>query len=180
MSPNWFIAWPVAGAAEWIATLEKGAPGGLRFLAPADIHVTLAFLDRFEPALVPKMTDLLASLPVKSFTIAPDRLMALPQPRRFSALAFSIAAGRLEVEAQVAKWRPRLCRESGAKIETRPVLPHVTIARPERRIGEADRDAALEWMLRMPPQTAIKLPLEPPRIYSWEAGDAATRYRFVN
>ena len=54
MNPNWFVAWPVSGAAEWIAALEKNAPRGHRFLAPEDLHVTLAFLDRFVPNLVKK------------------------------------------------------------------------------------------------------------------------------
>lgn len=180
MTPNWFVAWPVTGAAEWIAALEREAPGGLRFLAPEDLHVTLAFLGRFDEALVKKMTSLLRGLPLTSLDIAPDRLVALPQPRRFSALAFSVAAGRLEIEAQITKWRTKICREAGAKTDVRPTLPHVTVARPERRIGEADRDAALEWMLQMPPQTETKLRLEMPRLYTWAPGDSSTRYQFVS
>jgi 2'-5' RNA ligase len=177
MTPNWFVAWPVSGAAEWIAALEKTAPGGLRFSVPDDLHVTLAFLHRFEPGLVKKISSLLKGLPLKSVaSLAPDRLTALPQPRRFSALSFNFADGRMEVEAQITKWRDRICREAGAKIETRPVFPHLTIARPERRIGEADRDAALEWADQLPSQAAIKLQLERPRIYTWATGDSASRY----
>ncbi len=177
MTPNWFVAWPIIGATEWLATLEAGAPGGLRFTAPDDLHVTLAFLHRYEPALVKKITSLLKGLPLKTVaSLAPDRLVALPQPRRFSALAFDFADGRFEVEAQIAKWRDRICREAGAKIESRPVFPHVTIARPERRIGEADRDAALAWLESLPSQTSIKLQLERPRIYTWAPGDSPTRY----
>lgn len=180
MTPNWFVAWPVTGAAEWVAALERDAPGGLRFLAPRDLHVTLTFLGRYDEALVPKMTALLRGLPLKSVEITPDRLMALPQPRRFSALAFSVTAGRLEIEAQIAKWRTKICREAGAKTDVRPTLPHVTVARPERRIGEADREAALEWMLQMPPQTDIRLRLEMPRLYTWASGAEGARYRFVS
>jgi 2'-5' RNA ligase len=181
MTPNWFVAWPVVGADEWLTTLEAGAPGGLRFLAPGDLHVTLSFLDRYNPALLKKMTSLLKGLPLREVeTIAPDRLAALPQPRRFSALAFNLADGRMEVEAQIAKWRDRLCREVGAKLESRPVLPHFTVARPERRIGEADRDAALEWLEQLPSQSAIKLRLERPRIYTWAAGDSENRYEMLN
>jgi 2'-5' RNA ligase len=177
MTPNWFVAWPVNGATEWLATLEKSAPGGLRFTTSDDLHVTLAFLHRFDPGLVKKITSLLKGLPLKTVaSLAPDRLVALPQPRRFSALAFNFADGRFEVEAQIARWRDRICREAGAKLESRPVFPHVTIARPERRIGEADRDAAIEWAEQLPPQTAIKLQLERPRIYTWAGGDSLTRY----
>jgi 2'-5' RNA ligase len=180
MTPNWFVAWPVSGATEWLADLQANAPGGLRFLAPADLHVTLAFLGRFDPGLDKKMKTLVKGLPLTEIDVCPDRLIALPQPRRFSALAFTLGKGWREVEVQNSKWRDRICREAGAKLETRLSLPHLTVARPERRIGEADRDATLEWLLHVPPQTAVNLHLERPRIYTWESGDGDTRYRMLD
>lgn len=180
MTPNWFVAWPVTGADEWLAALEAGAPGGLRFLAPADLHITLAFLGPYRPEMLKKITSLLKGLPIRELEVAPDKMVALPQPRRFSALAFTLGAGRLDVEAQITKWRDRICREAGAKIETSPPLPHLTVARPVRRIGEADRDAALEWQEQLPAQTGIKLRLERPRIWSWADRDAETRYTLLD
>ena len=59
MTPNWFVAWPVSGAEEWIASLEAQSPGGLNFLAPSDLHVTLAFLGRYDHALLKKISDLI-------------------------------------------------------------------------------------------------------------------------
>jgi len=180
MTPNWFAAWPVTGAEEWIASLEKQAPGGLHFLAPADLHVTLAFLGRFDPALLGKISDLIRTLPLAGVEVSLNQFVALPQPRRFSALAFVLGHGRLEIEKQSAKWRDRICREAGAKLETRPALAHVTVARPDRRIGEADRDAALDWMIQLPPQSDVRLRLERPRIYTWAERDAAARYRILD
>jgi 2'-5' RNA ligase len=180
MTPNWFVAWPVAGAEEWLAALEAGATGGLRFLAPADLHITLAFLGPYRPEMLKKIASLLKGLPLRELEVAPDKMVALPQPRRFSALAFTLGAGRLEVETQITKWRDRICREAGAKIETRPPLPHLTVARPERRIGEADRDAALEWQEQLPAQAGVKLRLERPRIYSWADRDTNTRYAMLD
>jgi hypothetical protein len=49
-----------------------------------------------------------------------------------------------------------------------------------RRIGEADRDAALEWQEQLPAQTGIKLRLECPRIWSWADRDADTRYTLLD
>lgn len=180
MTPNWFVAWPVSGAEEWIASLEKQAPGGLHFLAPADLHVTLAFLGRFDPMLLKKIADLTRTLPLSGVEVSLNQFVALPQPRRFSALAFVLGHGRLEIEKQTVKWRDRICREAGAKLETRPTMEHLTVARPDRRIGEADRDATLEWMIHLPPQAGIKLQLERPRIYTWADRDAETRYRILD
>ncbi len=180
MTPNWFVAWPVRGADAWLADLAKDAPGGLHFLAPADVHVTLAFLGRYEPWLLKKMTSLLKGLPIKEIDVTPDRLVALPQPRRFSALAFSLAGGRFEVEDQITRWRDRLCREVGAPIESRPMLPHFTVARPDRRIGEADRDETLAWLEQLPPQPHLRLHLDAPRVFSWADKTAPTRYQLLD
>jgi 2'-5' RNA ligase len=177
MTPNWFVAWPLVGCRDWLASLEAEAPGGLQFLDPDDVHVTLAFLGRHDHALVPKIAGLLNGLPLNGVEITPGEFVALPQPRRFSALAFTVGAGRQELEKQIAKWRDRICREAGARLETRAPLPHFTVARPERRIGAADRDAALAWIEQLPPQTTVRLQLDRPRIYAWSEPGATRRYR---
>ncbi len=167
MSPNWFVAWPVTGAADWLAALDADAPPGLRFSHPDDLHVTLAFLGEFEPRNEKKIASLLRGLPFAEIEATPSQLVALPQARRFSALAFTFDKGRLELEKQIARWRDRVCREAGARLETRPPLPHLTVARPERRITSDGRDDALAWAESLPAPTAV-LTLLPPRIYTWD------------
>lgn len=177
MIPNWFVAWPVIGLEDSLAALKAGAPGGLDFLEPSDIHVTLAFLGRYNPALLKKMTNLLKELPLAPIEITTGELVALPQPRRFSALAFTLRRGLLEANAQADKWRARICREAGAALDTRVKMLHLTIARPDRRIGSDDRDAALEWIEKINgDKTPIALRLERPRLYSWTDRTASTRY----
>jgi 2'-5' RNA ligase len=180
MSPNWFVAWPVCGAEEWLAGLEAGAPGGLNFLAPPDLHVTLAFLGRYDPVLLGKISALAKRLPAEDITASPKDFVALPQPRRFSALAFTLGVGQGEVDKQIAKWRDRFCREAGARLESRPVLPHVTIARPDRRIGSDDRDAALEWVEQLPPQGEVRFRLARPRVYAWTEPGSSLRYQILD
>lgn len=180
MTPNWFVAWPVRGAEAWLASLEASAPGGLHFLAPADLHVTLAFLGRYEPASQAKISRLLAGLPLTAVEAEPREFVALPQPRRFSALAFTLGVGRAEIEKQIAKWRDRICREAGARIETRSPLPHFTVARPDRRIGADDREAALRWLEELPPRKDVRVRLDVPCIYTWAEGDAPHRYRMLS
>ncbi|MGH8045934.1 MAG: 2'-5' RNA ligase family protein, partial [Chthoniobacterales bacterium] len=142
MTPNWFVAWPVAAAADWIASLESGAPGGLHFLAPSDLHVTLAFLGRYEPVLLEKISSMLKQMPQEAIDITPKDFVALPQPRRFSALAFTLGKGLSEVEKQIARWRARICREAGAHLDTRVSLPHFTVARVEMGSGLATNACA--------------------------------------
>lgn len=180
MTPNWFVAWPVSGAEEWLASLEAQAPGGLNFLHPADLHITLAFLGRYEPGLLSKISLLIKNSSLKEVEIKLGEFIALPQPRRFSALSFLLGTGKTDVEGQIAKWRDRICREAGAKSDTRAPLPHLTVARPDRRIGEADRDAALEWIENFPSQKEVTLRLERPRLYTWAERGADTRYQILD
>lgn len=180
MTPNWFVAWPVSGAKEWIAALEAGAPGGLNFLAPADLHVTLAFLGRYNPGQLKKMAGLLKGFPLREIDATPSQFTALPQSRRFSALSFILGTGRTSVESDITKWHDRICREAGASIEIRASLPHVTVARPDRRIGESDRDAALEWMVQLPPQKDVTFRLDRPRLYTWADRGSDTRYKILD
>lgn len=177
MTPNWFVAWPVAGLDDFLTALESDAPGGLRFLAPSDLHVTLAFLGPLDGRLAPKMNSLLNGLPLKAVEVRAKDLIALPQPRRFSAISLALSAGLSETNEQIEKWRPRICREAGAPVDTRAPLPHVTVARPERRIGGDDRSAVLEWIeSRNRAAGAIPFRLDRPRLFTCTEPGSTTRY----
>lgn len=181
MTPNWFVAWPVTGLDDLLADLKREAPGGLHFLDPADLHITFAFLRRYDPVIEGKMARLLETLPLSGIDAGTDQLIALPQPRRFSALAFSLRTGLAEANAQIAKWCAKICREAGAPIDTRAKLPHVTIARPDRRIGADDRQAALDWLEQVnasPRRVAFRL--ERPRLYTWTDRTSERRYRVLD
>lgn len=181
MTPNWFVAWPVSGLDDLLAELKREAPGGLHFLDPSDVHVTFAFLGRYEPVIEGKMARVLETLPLSGIDAGTDELIALPQPRRFSAIAFTLRTGLVDANAQIAKWRARICREAGAPIDTRAKLPHLTIARPDRRIGADDRQAVLDWLDEInasPRRAACRL--ERPRLYTWTDRMSERRYRLLD
>ncbi len=178
MSRNWFVAWPVLNGNEWLAALSAAAPTGIDFLDPDDLHVTLAFLGTHDAPAEAKMAGILRGLPLEGVAITPGPLVALPQPRRFSAIAASIDTGRIEIEKQTAKWMPRLCRESGARIDTRAPLPHLTIARPARRIRDDERDDVLEWLDNRP-LDETPLTLATPAIYRWAEKTTTRRYEII-
>ncbi len=178
MSRNWFIAWPVQNAQDWLAALAADAPSGIDFLDPADLHVTLAFLAAHDDPAEEKMVSILRGLSMSGLDITPGPFTALPQPRRFSAIAATIDTGRLELERQIARWMPRLCREAGASIDDRPPLPHITLARPTRRIRNDERDDVLDWIDDRP-LDETPLTLAQPAIYRWAEKTSARRYQIV-
>ncbi len=178
MSRNWFIAWPVEDADQWLAALAADAPSGIDFLDPADLHVTLAFLAAHDDPAEKKMTGFLRGLPLTGLNVTPGPFVALPQPRRFSAIAATIDTGRLELEKQINRWMPRFCREAGASIDPRPTLPHLTLARPTRRIRDDERDDVLAWIDDRP-LDETPLTLAAPAIYRWAEKSSSRRYEVV-
>lgn len=138
----------------------------LRAYAPEELHVTLAFLGKHDPGLEKKLGLLLRSLAIPGAEVLLGPLIALPQERRFSAIAWSMGFGVEKLNAVIEKRRARICREVGAKLDTRAPLPHITIARPERKISTEDRDLVLDWMPTCTPP-AQRVVLDPPAIYRY-------------
>jgi len=166
MTMNWFIAWPVEVPLEVLAGWERDAPIGVKYHHRADFHIMLAMLGRHDVTLEKKLTDLVRAAKIPTPAISLKSILALPQPRRFSTLVWEIANGRLELEKQIAKWRPRICREMGAFAEASPEIPYLAFARPERKVSNEDRDRVLEWAESCRPP-AMNLPLGAPTIFKW-------------
>ncbi len=166
MTLNWFVAWPVTVPAEIVATWQRDAPVGIRFHHPEDLHITLALLAKHEPTQEKKLSLLLKQLAIPAPTISLQSVIALPQPRRFSTLVWNIENGRLELEKQITKWRPRISRELGAFADASPDLPYMAFARPDRRVSNDERDSILDWAETYKP-AGTRLELRPPTIFKW-------------
>jgi 2'-5' RNA ligase len=140
--PNWFIALPVAPG-PWLAALGEPPPGAA-LLHPDDLHVTIAFLGSVGPLLAERAW---AALDLQLGPIAADldRVVALGPPRRPSAFAAVLGAGRGEVEAAMAAARDACCDAAGARREGRPPLAHVTLVRPRRSATPGERAATARW-----------------------------------
>ncbi len=165
---NWFVAWPVIVPAEVMDAWHHDAPIGLRFHDPADLHITLALLGRHDLTQEKKLIDLIRKSKIPAPEVSLKSILPLPQPRRFSAMVWEIANGRLELEKQIAKWRPRICRELGAFVDASPALPYLTFARPERKISNEDRDSVLAWSESFaPPKQSFHL--QSPAIFKWSS-----------
>ncbi len=166
MTMNWFVAWPVTVPPEVLNAWEQDAPIGIKFHSPEDFHIVLALLGRHDPTQEKKLTDLIRNAKIPSPAITLKSILPLPQPRRFSTLVWEIANGRLELEKQIAKWRPRICREMGAFADAGPDIVYLAFARPERRVSNEDRDRVLEWAEGCKP-TTVSLTLGAPAIFKW-------------
>ena len=103
------------------------------WVKPENLHVTLKFLGEVPDAVVPKLTDSLAGVPVEPMRLTADHVVLFPKrgPVRVIAAGFAGDVDRLsKLFADVED----ACAVAGFEREGRAYTPHATLgrARPGR------------------------------------------------
>jgi 2'-5' RNA ligase len=117
--PSSFVAL-VAPDGPWRTSLLEGLPPRVRPLHPADVHVTLAFLGGVTPEAARAAFDAVAPLPLTGMNVSLGAVVPLGPDSRWTALSALID-------------------------DTRPPLPHVTIARLHAKATPDERARAEHW-----------------------------------
>lgn len=179
MTPNCFVGLPVDPTGWYERRVSRPPPRTRRFPA-ADLHLTVAFfgpvpLERAVQAWrqVVAEAELGGPLEVRLGVVAP-----MGNPRRPSALSVLLADGRDEVIALLRRLRDPLLDAAGARPETRPPLPHVTIARPQRLASDEDRRRAIAWARSVDLQE-VTLRLDRIALYTWAEDRRERLFRVV-
>lgn len=154
--PNWFIGLPV-DAGELPAGLMASIPPGLRRFHPDDLHLTVAFLGAVGPEAARAAWALVGDIDAGPLRAQTGRLAAFGRPGRPSAYGLELGAGRDSLAAFIGAWRDPLRAAAGVGAEERAVRPHVTVARPPRRGGQAIRARAAAWLDTQPAPATITL-----------------------
>jgi len=120
-----------AALVAWRAPLLREL-GALRAVAPAALHVTLCFIGWREEASIASIAAIVERCAetcgeVSGLSLDEEPLW-LP-PRRARALTLGLADGDGRLGALRAELAGRLARDGWHEPETRPYLPHVTVAR---------------------------------------------------
>lgn len=180
---NWFVGLRV----ESDLACAQGAPDAVRVFDPEDWHLTVIFLGACGSALANEVFDAVAQLPFPGFTAELDRVVPMGNPQRYSALSALLGAGREPVEAWMGAARARAeaaVRASAApqagkvRFDDRPVKAHLTLARPQRRASEAQREAALSWA-RAWPTAGVPVCLPALALYAWSEDRAQRLFQLV-
>lgn len=145
--PNWFIAFPVRESL-WLPTMLEGLPPGIRAFHPLDLHLTLAFLGPVTELQARQAWNEALKTPPSATFISFLHMEAFGGTRNPTAFSLTLQEGRASL-IQVLNQQTRSVQQvAGARLETRPPRPHVTIARPstKARGDRAVAEAARQWM----------------------------------
>ena len=148
-------------------------------MAPADLHLTVAFLGPVEEAAAFAAFEIAAGYKPAALGVRLDVVIPLGNPRRPSALGAGLGEGKEKAIALLSQLRDPLADAAGARRETRPPLPHVTLARPARRARPEERSAAVQWAQALD-LGAPRVSLEQLALYTWaEDRSGPRKFRIV-
>ncbi len=118
---------------------ERGA-SAVRWVAPANIHITLKFLGDVVAAQLPAVQAAVtqACAQVTPFTLTLGGLGAFPSAQRANVIWVG-AQGQIELAAQLAQRMDEACAALGFAREERPFTAHLTLGRVGREASPRDR-----------------------------------------
>jgi len=126
--------------------LHPAPPARVRVFSTSDLHVTLGFLGSVEESDARRAWDRIGGYPsFRRVTGSFSGIEPLGHPRKPSALSAMVDLGREPLTEMIAEARETLLSAAGAPEDTRPPLPHMTLARIQRRANAAERRQALRW-----------------------------------
>lgn len=167
MLPNWFIAFPVDPAV--IASLPK-VPPAFRAFHSDDVHLTITFLGACGETAAHHAFDTLAAAlserPEHPLHISLAGVVPMGPRGRYSALSALVRDGNDDAVEFLRRWRDVAADAAGINRDQRTPIPHVTVARPQRRATDEQRAGGLEWAqtVTLP---AHRLTLDRIGLYTW-------------
>lgn len=167
--PNWFIAFTVPESS-WLPEVLAAAPEGFRHIRPADLHVTVAFLGRCDSDKALEVWNDCAEY----FTRPLSGILRGILPMGFCAApsAYAIEVAGSELRNWVLDQRDAIGEIAASEPHPHRLLPHITIARPQKGTEEASIPSGQRWCNSTPsldlPVTFSRLALMTPAAFGAE------------
>jgi len=155
------------------------APRRVRVFAAADLHITLGFLGPVQEADARRAWTLIGSFEsFRPVTGSFEGVRALGHPRKPSALAAIVDEGREVMTEMIAEAKGPLLEAADAPPDARTPLPHMTLARIQRRAQGAERREALRWAETIDLR-GIRFAATSVALYSWATNREERLFRIV-
>ncbi len=175
MDGNWFVGVPIHEATWFDARFDPPAPDLWR-VNPHDLHMTVAFLG---PVRERQARDAFtrASLWTRgSFSVSLGEIIALGNPRKYSALCALFSEGNARAIQFIETLRTPMLEAARVAPDSRDILPHITVMRPKRRAPRPQRQAGLEWArsLSLVDESIL---IDKLALYTWREDRSVRRYQ---
>jgi len=165
-------------AGPWFSALIADAPKQVSVFHPDDLHMTVAFLGGIDEAQAREAWSLTTNLDADAFSIRLAGLAAMGPARRPSALSVMLDQGKAEAVAIMRALRDDMIAAVGGRPDTRQHLPHITVARPRKKAGSAERHAAVSWAEAKAP-LGTTMTLDHLALYTWSNDRQEQKFRLV-
>lgn len=180
MVPNWFLAFPVD--ADWCLDLPPPPPRFRAFQA-ADLHLTLTFLGPCgEPAALAAfraIADALDASPCAQVRVTFGEVVPMGPVDQYTAVSATLKEGRDLMTGLLRELRDAPADAAGVRRDQRAPLPHVTLARPQRRANEEDRREGLAWAKSLVLPSHVHV-LDRIALYTWHSEREHSLFRVVD
>ncbi len=159
--------------------LGASLPPRVRLFTAPDLHVTLAFFGAVEGSAA--RAAWARTRDFESFRTVQGSFSGvepLGNPRKPSALSAIVQDGKAQLSAMIAEARGPLLEAAGAREDTRPPLPHMTLARIQRRASGTERREALRWASAID-LSEVTFRAESIALYTWADDRRERLFRIV-
>lgn len=177
MKPNWFVAFPVTPG-DWLPAVTQNTPEGFRVFHPADLHITIAFLGACGPEQAHTAWDVLVAQSHPPIEIQLGPLRAMGHPRHPSAYALTLAQGHEPTAQIMGQWRSAIGDALQIRLDERPPLPHITVARPKRKTRKDAKRLGETWMNQSNTVSA-QVQLNRVALYTWHEDRQSQLFQIV-
>jgi 2'-5' RNA ligase len=171
-SARLFVALPLpAGTRGALAGLAPGCAPGIRPQRSDDLHVTLHFLGMAD---IDEVKSALTSVTAPAFTATltlPGQFFARGHPRTLFVGMAPVAPLR-ELHAQIG----RQLESAGFPLDSKPFVPHITLARLDRT---ASTDSIAAFLGQALPPEAMSFDCKEFALYASETLPDGARYRVL-
>lgn len=142
--PSSFVAF-VIDEAPFFDAVTSTLPPRVRALHREDLHLTLAFLSGVSPERAHRAFEVVSAQPLSSIAIRLGAVVPMGPPERWTAMSALIDEGREAATAAMSAVCDLATDAAGVARETRPPVPHVTLARLHAKATTEERAAAVAW-----------------------------------
>ncbi len=177
MTGNWFVGLPIPTEG-WFSLLVRDAPASVRVFHPDDVHLTVAFLGRCGEERARLGWARTEGYQEPAIAVMLGKLAAMGNPRRPSALSVILEQGFDEVAGLITTLRGTVIEAAGAKPDSRPPRPHITVGRPARKASGRQRRQAIGWALDKA-AVAASLTIQRLALYAWSEDRRERQFRIV-